>query len=78
MSTADPPGSPPLPPCPGIESAWDYVQLFLLGSEDQPWVLVHAEKHVISCTIITVLYYVFKRMTLLVTPKDAETVAVQG
>lgn len=76
MSPEDPPSF--FPPGPGIESAWDYVQLFLLDSEDQPWVLVHAEKHVINCTIITVLYYAFKRMTCIVTHKDAETVAMQG
>nr|XP_048298955.1 cAMP-specific 3',5'-cyclic phosphodiesterase 4D isoform X8 [Myodes glareolus] len=76
MSPEDPPGF--FSPGPGTESAWDYLQLFLLDSEDQPWVLVHAEKHVINCTIITVLYYAFKRMTCIVTHKDAETVAMQG
>lgn len=78
MSPEDPPGI--LLPGPGIESAWDYVQLFLLGSEDQPWVLVPAEKHAVNRTIVTVFYYVFKRMMHRVTHKHkvAETVAMQG
>lgn len=40
---------------PGIERTWDYVQLFLLGSEDQPWVLVPAEKQVVNRTIFAAL-----------------------